>query len=132
MYRRPIQIHRNYAISKVPQIYILQEIFLTTGTHQAPKHIRNEPVKPFRNTDLKDWDLLRASLMKFKSSSLEVPLVINGERIYDNNERALFRRLTLRTINKYWQTSHKPRKRCHECCKGRQGCQKGLVQPSVL
>lgn len=28
--------------------------------------------------------------MKFKSSSLEVPLVINGERIYDNNERALF------------------------------------------
>lgn len=64
--------------------------FSQLGHIKPPKHIRNEPVKPFRNTDLKDWDLLRASLMKFKSSSLEVPLVINGERIYDNNERALF------------------------------------------
>lgn len=51
-----------------------------------PKHITNEPVKPFGPTDTKDWDLLRASLMKFKSSSLEVPLVINGERRYYNDQ----------------------------------------------
>lgn len=50
-----------------------------------PKQITNEAVKPFACTDTKDWDLLRASLMKFKSSSLEVPLVINGERrFYDD------------------------------------------------
>ncbi|QLQ80977.1 hypothetical protein HG537_0E03320 [Torulaspora globosa] len=51
-----------------------------------PKQITNEPVKPFGLTDTKDWDLLRASLMKFKSSSLEVPLVINGERRYYNDQ----------------------------------------------
>lgn len=51
---------------------------------KIPKQITNEPVKPFGPMDTKDWDLLRASLMKFKSSSLEVPLVINGERRYYN------------------------------------------------
>lgn len=53
-----------------------------------PKQIINEPIKTFGANDLKDWDLLRASLMKFKSSSLEVPLVINGERIYGNDKVA--------------------------------------------
>lgn len=59
---------------------------------RLPKQIGNEPVKPFGLTDTKDWDLLRASLMKFKSSSLEVPLVINGERRYynDQNKRGFF------------------------------------------
>ncbi|CCE92562.1 1-pyrroline-5-carboxylate dehydrogenase TDEL_0E03190 [Torulaspora delbrueckii] len=52
----------------------------------TPKQIGNEPVKPFGCTDTKDWDLLRASLMKFRSSSLEVPLVINGERRYYNDK----------------------------------------------
>ncbi|AQZ15924.1 PUT2 (YHR037W) [Zygosaccharomyces parabailii] len=52
---------------------------------QVPKQITNEAVKPFGAKDTKDWDLLRASLVKFRSSSLEVPLVINGERIYYND-----------------------------------------------
>lgn len=56
-----------------------------------PKHVTNEAVKPFsKDADSKDWDLLRASLMKFKSSSLEVPLVINGERVYADRGRAVF------------------------------------------
>lgn len=53
---------------------------------KVPKQITNEAVKPFGPSDTKDWDLLRASLMKFKSSSLDVPLVINGERIYYNDK----------------------------------------------
>lgn len=53
---------------------------------QPPKHIGNEPVKAFGSKDLVDWDLLRASLSKFKNSSLDVPLVINGERIYYNED----------------------------------------------
>lgn len=59
---------------------------------RIPKQLSNEPVKPFNPSDVKDWDLLRASLMKFKSSSLEVPLVINGERRYynDQNKRGFF------------------------------------------
>ncbi|QLL33419.1 hypothetical protein HG536_0E03300 [Torulaspora globosa] len=56
------------------------------STVNIPKQITNEAVKPFGLTDTKDWDLLRASLMKFKSSSLEVPLVINGERRYYNDQ----------------------------------------------
>lgn len=59
---------------------------------KAPKQIGNEPVKNFGPKDIKDWDLLRASLMKFRSSSLEVPLVINGQRIYynDGGNRSFF------------------------------------------
>ncbi|KAL3234967.1 Delta-1-pyrroline-5-carboxylate dehydrogenase, mitochondrial [Nakaseomyces bracarensis] len=62
------------------------------ATFSIPKHVTNEAVKPFnKDADSKDWDLLRASLMKFKSSSLEVPLVINGERIYaDEGGRKTF------------------------------------------
>lgn len=58
----------------------------------VPKQITNEPVKLFTSKDTKDWDLLRASLVKFRSSSLEVPLVINGERIYynDGGKRSFF------------------------------------------
>lgn len=47
-----------------------------------PQHITNEQIKSFTNKDNVDWDLLRASLSKFKNSSLDIPLVINGERIY--------------------------------------------------
>ncbi|AQZ17550.1 PUT2 (YHR037W) [Zygosaccharomyces parabailii] len=59
---------------------------------QVPKQITNEAVKLFGAKDTKDWDLLRASLVKFRSSSLEVPLVINGERIYynDGTKRSFF------------------------------------------
>lgn len=45
--------------------------------------IKNEPVKEFGNKDTLDWDLLRASITKFTDNgSLDIPLVINGERIY--------------------------------------------------
>lgn len=63
---------------------------------RPPKQISNEPIKAFSNKDLVDWDLLRASLSKFKNSSLDVPLVINGERIYysdDNGKRSIFQQL---------------------------------------
>jgi len=52
------------------------------STPQAPT-IKNEPVKPFGKTDTVDWDLLRASILKFTDNgSLDIPLVINGVRIY--------------------------------------------------
>jgi 1-pyrroline-5-carboxylate dehydrogenase len=45
--------------------------------------IKNEPVKAFGKNDTLDWDLLRASITKFTDNgSLDIPLVINGERIY--------------------------------------------------
>lgn len=45
--------------------------------------IKNELVKPFGKNDVLDWDLLRASITKFTDNgSLDIPLVINGERIY--------------------------------------------------
>lgn len=48
-----------------------------------PPSIKNEPVKPFGKNDTVDWDLLRASVLKFTDNgSLDIPLVINGERIY--------------------------------------------------
>ncbi|CCK68913.1 1-pyrroline-5-carboxylate dehydrogenase KNAG_0B04780 [Huiozyma naganishii CBS 8797] len=54
--------------------------------YKLPSHIRNEPIKNFGVTDVKDWDLLRASLMKFNNSALQIPLVINGERIYSDSK----------------------------------------------
>ena len=70
-------------IRTIPRSYIRR-----FSNVSIPKQIINEPIKTFGANDLKDWDLLRASLMKFKSSSLEVPLVINGERIYGNDKVA--------------------------------------------
>ncbi|CCE63232.1 hypothetical protein TPHA_0E01370 [Tetrapisispora phaffii CBS 4417] len=52
------------------------------GNYSIPKQITNEPIKNFGAADVKDWDLLRSSIMKFKSSSIDIPLVINGERRY--------------------------------------------------
>lgn len=51
--------------------------------HQVPPHLKNEPVKEFSLTHQKDWDLLRASITKFTDNgALDIPLVINGEKIY--------------------------------------------------
>lgn len=51
--------------------------------HKSPKDLKNEPVKDFSYKDQKDWDLLRASITKFTDNSpLDIPLVINGEKIY--------------------------------------------------
>lgn len=57
---------------------------------QPPKQISNEPVKAFSNKDTLDWDLLRASISKFNNSSLDIPLVINGERIYYNEGKRTY------------------------------------------
>ena len=51
---------------------------------KVPPSIKNEPIKPFATTDARDWDLLRASLLKFNNNVLEIPLVVNGERIFHN------------------------------------------------
>ncbi|ONH66855.1 Delta-1-pyrroline-5-carboxylate dehydrogenase, mitochondrial [Cyberlindnera fabianii] len=49
---------------------------------KVPK-AKNEAVKPFGKNDVLDWDLLRASLLKFTDNGpLDIPLVINGKRIY--------------------------------------------------
>ncbi|CAI5759727.1 unnamed protein product [Candida verbasci] len=51
---------------------------------KTPPNLTNEPVKNFSFNDTKDWDLLRASITKFTDSDqpLQIPLVINGEKIY--------------------------------------------------
>ncbi|SCV03390.1 LAME_0H10044g1_1 [Lachancea meyersii CBS 8951] len=51
---------------------------------KPPKQITNEPVKAFDSAATLDWDLLRASVSKFNNASLDVPLVINGKRIFYN------------------------------------------------
>ncbi|CCE72519.1 Piso0_000099 [Millerozyma farinosa CBS 7064] len=51
--------------------------------HKVPKNIKNEPVKDFSFKDQKEWDLLRASITKYTDNGpLQIPLVINGEKIY--------------------------------------------------
>lgn len=50
---------------------------------KVPPTLTNEPIKTFSFNHQKDWDLLRASITKFSDSPLEIPLVINGKRIYD-------------------------------------------------
>ncbi|EDK45802.1 delta-1-pyrroline-5-carboxylate dehydrogenase [Lodderomyces elongisporus NRRL YB-4239] len=50
---------------------------------KTPPNLQNEPVKNFGFNDVKDWDLLRASLTKFTDDgALKVPIVIGGEKIY--------------------------------------------------
>ncbi|AGO09920.1 AaceriAAL071Cp [[Ashbya] aceris (nom. inval.)] len=64
-------------------------------SHAKCPKVSNEAVKPFSKRDTLDWDLLRASLSKFNNSSLDVPLVINGERIYFNDaaKREVFKQV---------------------------------------
>lgn len=51
---------------------------------KVPTSLTNEPVKEFSFSAQKDWDLLRASLVKFTDSGpLDIPLVVGGKRIYD-------------------------------------------------
>ncbi|CAD1809458.1 1-pyrroline-5-carboxylate dehydrogenase [Candida parapsilosis] len=50
---------------------------------KTPPNLQNEPVKSFGFNDVKDWDLLRASITKFTDeASLKVPLVVGGQKIY--------------------------------------------------
>lgn len=56
---------------------------------KVPPHIGNEGVKDFSFNHQKDWDLLRASITKFTDNgALKIPLVINGEKIYNSNKMA--------------------------------------------
>lgn len=51
---------------------------------KIPSTLTNESIKEFSFKDQKDWDLLRASLTKFTDNgALDIPLVINGKKIYD-------------------------------------------------
>lgn len=45
--------------------------------------ITNEPVKDFAYDHQKDWDLLRASLTKFADGPIDIPVIVDGKRIYD-------------------------------------------------
>lgn len=54
---------------------------------KVPPTLTNEPVKNFEATNQKDWDLLRASITKLSDDVLDIPLVINGKRIYDRNTK---------------------------------------------
>ncbi|OBA19338.1 delta-1-pyrroline-5-carboxylate dehydrogenase 1 [Metschnikowia bicuspidata var. bicuspidata NRRL YB-4993] len=50
---------------------------------KVPPTLTNEPIKEFSFAHQKDWDLLRASITKFTDSALDIPLVINGKRIFN-------------------------------------------------
>lgn len=49
---------------------------------RVPPHLKNEPVKNFAVGDQKDWELLRLSLTKYTDETLDIPIVINGQKIY--------------------------------------------------
>ena len=54
--------------------------------HPRIPPVKNEPVKDFGFNDQKDWDLLRASITKLTDSGpLDIPVVINGKRIHNND-----------------------------------------------
>ncbi|XBW36003.1 hypothetical protein QEN19_001578 [Hanseniaspora menglaensis] len=64
-----------------PQCVIQKSLYSTIGSFQAPLHISNEPIKPF-NGDSSDISKLQEALTKYQFKSLEVPLIINGQKIY--------------------------------------------------
>lgn len=49
---------------------------------KVPPKLGNEPLKEFSATCQKDWDLLRASISKYSDDALDIPLVVNGNRVY--------------------------------------------------
>ncbi|KAL6949834.1 1-pyrroline-5-carboxylate dehydrogenase [Hanseniaspora vineae] len=52
------------------------------ASFEAPKHIKNEATKLFSGKDQVDLAKLKDSLAKLQKSSMDIPLVINGEKIY--------------------------------------------------
>lgn len=52
--------------------------------NKVPKSLTNEPVKSFSKSDSSDWSALTKSIEKF-SNPIDIPLVINGERIYTDS-----------------------------------------------
>ncbi|TID31014.1 hypothetical protein CANINC_000375 [Pichia inconspicua] len=57
--------------------------FSQFGFFEAPKHITNEPIKPFTANDKLDWELLQNEIKSFNENKTSVPLVIGGEKIFD-------------------------------------------------
>ncbi|KAI5968821.1 PUT2 [Candida theae] len=69
--------------TQVPKLLLSSRTFSQLAHVKTPPNLQNEPVKPFGFNDVKDWDLLRASLTKFTDeASLKVPLVVGGQKIY--------------------------------------------------
>lgn len=68
-------------VCKKPQTLISKCLYATIGGFQAPLHITNEPIKSFASGSQNVINLQK-SLAKYQSKVLEVPLIINGERIY--------------------------------------------------
>ncbi|KAG0669446.1 1-pyrroline-5-carboxylate dehydrogenase [Maudiozyma exigua] len=77
----------------------LRRTFAQLNHVKVPPTINNESTKTFSQTpeSAKDWDLLRASLLKFNNAALEIPLVINGRRVYANDEGS--NRTTIQHLN---------------------------------
>lgn len=68
-------------VCKKPQTLVQKCLYSSIGGFQAPLHITNEPIKAFTSKS-QDVVELKKSLAKYQSKVLEVPLIINGQRIY--------------------------------------------------
>ncbi|CAI8506962.1 unnamed protein product [Hanseniaspora opuntiae] len=64
-----------------------KSLYSTIGGFQAPLHIKNEPIKSFESTST-DVALLKKALQKYQSKALNIPLIINGEKVYKDNSYA--------------------------------------------
>lgn len=65
-----------------PSKYLLSARCVSQFAKQKTPSITNEPILEFAKSDQKDWDLLRASITKLTDGPLDIPLVINGEKLY--------------------------------------------------
>lgn len=65
-----------------PRVVVTSRQLSQLSLPNIPPSLKNEPIKDFGFNDQKDWDLLRASISKFTDSVVDVPIVINGERIH--------------------------------------------------
>lgn len=55
----------------------------------TPNNLTNQAIKTFSKNSI-EWDLLKLSINKFTdNSSLKIPLVINGERLFEEKSRSL-------------------------------------------
>ncbi|OUM56044.1 hypothetical protein BVG19_g5702 [[Candida] boidinii] len=78
----------NFSISQNVNSSVFVKNSIRTAANLAlvktPVQLTNEPIKAFNKTDVVDWDLLKESILKFTDHVKEIPLVINGEKIYAN------------------------------------------------
>ncbi|ODV64524.1 1-pyrroline-5-carboxylate dehydrogenase [Ascoidea rubescens DSM 1968] len=83
-----------FKYSSKPRVFQAQLLSIINKRCVAQLSIPNTPSSLKNETNLtfmknsKEWDLLRASLTKFNdNTSLQIPLVINGEKIYSDETR---------------------------------------------